>query len=192
MFDTIIKGGTIVTASNVFKADIGITGGTIAGIGQNLHGHRKIDATGKLVTPGAVDIHVHMQMPLGEGLYSSDSFFTGTRAAAFGGTTTIVDFVDTDADESMLDALAKRRALADPSRKLLQTGMRAERFGRVVVARQFRLTQRCVDFLVADVVEQDGWPTLAAFQLGDQVMQALRHAGWDRSPTQRANRRIAL
>ncbi|MGB1249795.1 MAG: dihydropyrimidinase [Candidatus Promineifilaceae bacterium] len=114
MFDTVIKGGTIVTASNVFKADIGITGETIAGIGHNLHGHRKIDATGKLVTPGAVDIHVHMQMPLGGGVVSADTFYTGTRAAAFGGTTTIVDFVDTKANETMLEALAKRRAEADP------------------------------------------------------------------------------
>ncbi len=114
MFETVIKNGTVVTADATFSADIAIMGESIAAIGTNLHGEREIDATGKLVTPGAVDIHVHMQMPLGGGVVSADTFYTGTRAAAFGGTTTIVDFVDTKVDETMLDALAKRRAEADP------------------------------------------------------------------------------
>lgn len=113
-FNTVIKNGTIVTAASVFSADLAIQNGTIAAIGTNLRGEREIDATGKLVTPGAVDIHVHMQMSLGNGIVSADNFYTGTRAAAFGGTTTIVDFVDTKADETMLQALAKRRAEADP------------------------------------------------------------------------------
>ncbi len=114
MFDTVIKNGTIVTARETFSADLAITGQSIAAIGTDLRGKREIDATGKLVTPGAVDIHVHMQMPLGDGVISADTFHTGTHAAAFGGTTTIVDFVDTKPDETMLDALAKRRAEADP------------------------------------------------------------------------------
>ena len=114
MFETVIKNGTIVTARNSFVADIGIENGRIAAIGIDLSGKREIDATGKFVTPGAVDIHVHMQMPLEDGIVSADNFFTGTMAAAFGGTTTIVDFVDTKADETMLEALAKRRAEADP------------------------------------------------------------------------------
>lgn len=114
MFDTVIKNGTIVTARNCYTADIGINGQTIAAIGDRLSGQNEIDAAGKWVTPGAVDIHVHMQMPLADGVVSADNFFTGSRAAAFGGTTTIIDFVDTKADESMLQALTKRRAEADP------------------------------------------------------------------------------
>ncbi|HEX9922348.1 MAG TPA: dihydropyrimidinase, partial [Anaerolineae bacterium] len=93
-FDLVIKNGTIITAETTYQADIGIQGEQIAAIGHNLAGEREIDATGKLVTPGAVDIHVHMQMPIGDGLVSADDFFTGTRAAAFGGTTTLIDFVE--------------------------------------------------------------------------------------------------
>jgi dihydropyrimidinase len=112
-YDLAIKNGTIVTASRSFAADIGITGERIEAIGNELHGRKEIDASGKLVTPGAVDMHVHMQMPIGK-FVSSDDFFTGTRAAAFGGTTTIIDFVEPLPDEPMLEALQARRALANP------------------------------------------------------------------------------
>ncbi|MDQ7024223.1 MAG: dihydropyrimidinase [Anaerolineae bacterium] len=113
-YDLVIKNGTVITAdSTLIQADIAIQGVSIAAIGANLSGKRVIDATGNYVIPGAVDIHVHMQMPLGNGVISADTFFTGTRAAAIGGTTAIVDFVAPEADESMLDALAKRRAEAD-------------------------------------------------------------------------------
>ncbi len=112
-YDLAVKNGTIVTASRSFVADIGISGERIEAIGNELHGRKEIDASGKLVTPGAVDIHVHMQMPIGK-FVSSDDFFTGTRAAAFGGTTTIIDFVEPMPDEPMIEALQARRALANP------------------------------------------------------------------------------
>jgi dihydropyrimidinase len=112
-FDLVIKNGTIVTAETTYQADLGIEGERIAAIGHNLAGEREIDATGKLVTPGAVDIHVHMQMPIGDGLVSADDFFTGTRAAAFGGATTIIDFIEPQPQQTLLDALAARRAEAD-------------------------------------------------------------------------------
>ncbi len=112
MFDLVIKNGTIVTATHSYRADIGINGETIAAIGQNLAGKQEIDAAGKLVTPGAIDIHVHLEMPIGS-FTSADDFFTGTRAAAFGGTTAIVDFIETQPDETMLQALAARKAKAD-------------------------------------------------------------------------------
>jgi dihydropyrimidinase len=112
-FDLVIKNGTVVTAESTYQADIGIQGETITAIGIGLKGAKEVDAADKLVIPGAVDIHVHMQMPIGN-FVSSDDFFTGTRAAALGGTTAIVDFVEPRDDESMLDALADRRALADP------------------------------------------------------------------------------
>lgn len=113
MFDLVIKNGTIVTAESTYEADIGIRAEKIAAVGMDLAGTREIDASGKLVTPGAVDIHVHMQMPIGD-FVSADDFFTGTRAAALGGTTAIIDFVEPLEDESLLEALAARRAEADP------------------------------------------------------------------------------
>ena len=93
MYDLVIKQGTVVTASSISETDIGISGEKIVALGPNLSGRQVIDATNKLVTPGAVDIHVHLQMPIGD-FISADDFFSGTRAAAFGGTTTIIDFVE--------------------------------------------------------------------------------------------------
>lgn len=88
---TVIKGGTVVTASDTYQADIVIEGEQIAAIGQNLTGDTTIDASGKYVIPGGIDVHTHLDMPFG-GTVSSDDFFTGHRAAAFGGTTTHIDF----------------------------------------------------------------------------------------------------
>lgn len=112
-FDLVIKNGTVVTAVSTTQADIGINGETITAVGQNLQGRQEIDAAGMLVTPGAVDIHVHLQMPIGQ-FISTDDFYTGTVAAAFGGTTTIIDFVETQPAETMVEAIAARRTLADP------------------------------------------------------------------------------
>lgn len=114
MYDLVIQHGTVVTSNTVYKADVAIENEKIVAIGHNLSGHHQIDASGCLVTPGAVDIHVHLQMPLPTGVISADTFFTGTRAAAFGGTTTMIDFVAAEQNESLLDALRARRAEADP------------------------------------------------------------------------------
>ncbi len=113
MYECVIKNGTVVTADSTYQADIAIQGEQIAAIGENLSAQREIDAAGKLITPGAVDIHVHLQMPIGN-FRSADDFFTGTRAAAIGGTTSIVDFVERQPEETMVEAIAARRALADP------------------------------------------------------------------------------
>lgn len=112
-YELVIQNGTIITANQHYQADVAISGEKIVAVGENLTGKRSLDATGKYVIPGAVDIHVHMQMPLPGDIISSDTFFTGTRAAAIGGTTAIVDFVAAEPDETMLDALAKRQAEAD-------------------------------------------------------------------------------
>ncbi len=111
-FDTVIKNGRIVTASESYHADIGISGETIAAIGLDLKGDRTINAAGKLVTPGAVDTHVHLEMPIGK-YTSTDDFFTGTRAAAYGGTTTFIDFVESRKDQSFTDALKERKRKAE-------------------------------------------------------------------------------
>ncbi len=113
MLDLVIKNGTLITAEATYQADLAIRGERIAAIGEDLAGTTEIDASGKLVLPGAVDVHVHHQMPLPGGVVSADDFLTGTRAAACGGTTTIIDFVAAEPEESLLDALAARRAEAE-------------------------------------------------------------------------------
>ncbi|CAN5460526.1 dihydropyrimidinase [soil metagenome] len=100
---TLIKNGRIVTAVDDYKADILIEDEQISVIGKTLEmeADKVIDAEHKLVIPGGIDPHTHMELPFG-GTESSDDFFTGTRAAAFGGTTTIIDFAVQNKGESML------------------------------------------------------------------------------------------
>src|SRR5215471_3862749 len=93
-FDTIIRNGSVVTATDTYLADVAISNGKIAAIGKDLPSQsvsHLIDATGRLVLPGGIDVHTHLDMPFG-GTTSADDFETGTRAAAFGGTTTLIDF----------------------------------------------------------------------------------------------------
>jgi dihydropyrimidinase len=93
-FDTIIRNGSVVTATDTYVADVAITNGKIAAIGANLptqNATEILDASNKLVMPGGIDVHTHLDMPFG-GTTSADDFETGTRAAAFGGTTTLIDF----------------------------------------------------------------------------------------------------
>src|SRR5579864_2811533 len=93
-FDTIITNGLIVTATDTYAADVGIAEGKVTAIGQDLpqqNATKVLDAKGRLVFPGGIDVHTHLDMPFG-GTTSADDFETGTRAAAFGGTTTLIDF----------------------------------------------------------------------------------------------------
>jgi dihydropyrimidinase len=103
---TLIKGGNVVTAADTFVADILVDEGKVAAIGLNLQVEvgRTIDAGGKYVLPGAVDVHTHLDMPFG-GTVSADDFETGTRAAAMGGTTTVVDFAIQSKGSSLRAAL---------------------------------------------------------------------------------------
>jgi dihydropyrimidinase len=93
----LIKNATLITATETFHADLLIEGEKIAQIGQNINAseHEVLDATGKLILPGGVDPHVHLDLPM-LGTVSSDDHYTGTKAAAFGGTTTVIDFVSFD------------------------------------------------------------------------------------------------
>ncbi len=106
MAKTLIAGGTVVTASDTYAADVLIDGETIETIGRDVRaeGARRIEAKGKYVIPGGVDVHTHMELPFG-GTFASDDFETGTRAAAFGGTTTIVDFAVQGMGEPLRAAL---------------------------------------------------------------------------------------
>jgi len=90
---TLIKGGTIVNADATLNADVLVDDERIALIGTDLEveADRTIEAAGRWVIPGAIDVHTHMELPFG-GTFAKDTFETGTRAAAFGGTTTIIDF----------------------------------------------------------------------------------------------------
>ncbi|MFI6072413.1 dihydropyrimidinase [Actinoplanes sp. NPDC051343] len=104
----LIKGGTVVGPTGASAADVLIDGETIAAVfapGRGPEDVETIDATGKYVIPGAIDAHTHMQMPFG-GTQASDTFDTGTRAAAIGGTTTIIDFAIQRTGEVVQDGLA--------------------------------------------------------------------------------------
>lgn len=116
IMDLLIKNGTLVTAKSTFKADLAVKNGKITAIGTNLKpekGTEVVDARGKLVLPGAIDGHTHLAMPFG-GTISSDDYFTGTRSAACGGTTTVFDFVLQGQGELMQDAFKRRDVLAAP------------------------------------------------------------------------------
>jgi len=113
---TLITGGTVVNAGGSVDADVLVDGETIAAVGRGLgevlgrsNGSadridRRIDARGKYVIPGAIDVHTHMELPFG-GTSAKDTFETGTRAAAFGSTTTIIDFAVQPRGKSLRDGL---------------------------------------------------------------------------------------
>src|SRR5689334_1005644 len=110
----LIKGGTVVGPTGAAPADVLVDGETIAAVfapGRGPEDVETIDATGKYVIPGGIDAHTHMEMPFG-GTNASDTFDTGTRAAAFGGTTTIVDFAIQRTGERVPDGLAAWHAKA--------------------------------------------------------------------------------
>lgn len=111
MFDLVIRGGTLITAGETIRADLGITAGRIVAWGADLNGVTTVPAEGLLVLPGAVDPHVHLEMPTGVTI-TSDNWASGTLAAAWGGTTTVIDFVEPEPGQSLLAALAARRAQA--------------------------------------------------------------------------------
>jgi dihydropyrimidinase len=133
----LIKNGHIVTAVDSYVADILIDGETVAMIGKDLSNvigavDKTIDATGKLVIPGGIDPHTHMDLPFG-GTSSSDDFETGTRAAAFGGTTTIIDFAVQYKGQALNEALdawfakAEGKATTDYAFHLICTDLPDER-----------------------------------------------------------------
>jgi dihydropyrimidinase len=91
--DLVIRHALVATASDTFRSDIGIRGGRIALLGEDLPaGRREIDATGRTVTPGGVDAHCHLDQPMEGPAKMADDFLTGTRSAACGGTTTVIPF----------------------------------------------------------------------------------------------------
>src|SRR3989449_5509322 len=120
-FETIVKNGAIVTATDTYTADVGISAEKIAAIAAGLSAEnaaRVIDASGCYIMPGGIDVHTHLDMPFG-GTTSADDFESGTIAAAFGGTTTLIDFAIQYKGQSLRQAFetwmkkAEGKAVAD-------------------------------------------------------------------------------
>ena len=124
---TLITGGTVVTATETMRADVLVDGekvvaiydasnsgwtGTLSDVVAGVLSDKVIDATGKYVFPGGVDVHTHMELPFG-GTYASDTFETGTRAAAWGGTTTLIDFAVQTIGEPMVAGYEEWMAKAE-------------------------------------------------------------------------------
>src|SRR6188472_2259101 len=133
----LITNGRVITASDDYVADLYCENGTIAAIGANLPVHRyqadrTIDASGRYVMPGGIDVHTHLDMPFG-GTTSADDFETGTIAAAFGGTTTLIDFAIQSKGESTIKGLdtwhakAEGKATIDYAFHMIITDMPVER-----------------------------------------------------------------
>ncbi|MBD2427743.1 dihydropyrimidinase [Phormidium sp. FACHB-1136] len=116
MTQVLIKGGRIVTAVDDYVGDILVQEGRIEAIGRSLSAETAEvhDATGLMVFPGGIDAHVHMETPMGNDVYTCDTFESGTKSAAFGGTTTIIDFAQQFHHDSPKAALDRRLAVAEP------------------------------------------------------------------------------
>src|SRR5258705_12958993 len=119
-FDCVIRAGRVATAADEFDADIGIEDGTIAAIGRKLGpGKEEIDARGRLVLPGGIDAHAHIEQLSAAGIVNSDTFESATRSAAYGGTTTVIPFAAQHRGMNLLTvvrdylALAKKGAVVD-------------------------------------------------------------------------------
>lgn len=172
---TLIRGGTVVTAASRVAADVLIDGEHIAAVAPSIDESdaRVVDAGGKLILPGGVDVHTHLDMPLDEGLRTADDFQSGTVAAACGGTTTVVDYVTP--------------ARGEPMRSALETWM-SRAAGRAVVDYGFHVTVAAappgVEAEMTALVEA-GVPSFKVFMaypgrlmLDDgEIFRVLRHAG---------------
>src|SRR3984885_2554455 len=140
-YDLVIRNGRVATVSDVFEADVAITGEVIVAIGRGLPpGKREIDARGMLILPGGVDSHAHIEQLSAAGIVNADTFESATVSAAFGGTTTVIPFaaqhVGMKLPQVLEDyhALAKKGAvidyafhmiIADPTKETLETDLPA-------------------------------------------------------------------
>lgn len=111
MYNKVLKNGLVFWGDNFIKADIAINNEKIAAIGSDLNGSENIDVTGRWVLPGAIDAHTHFSLPFA-GAVSADDFFTGTRAGAIGGVTTIIDFLAQQGEEGIMESFLRRLAQA--------------------------------------------------------------------------------
>lgn len=113
-FDTIIRGGTVATASDTFSCDVGIGGGKVVALGADLgQASEIVDASGLLVLPGGIDSHVHIAQPSAPGIVMADDFASATRSAAFGGNTMVLPFAMQQKGESLREVVKQYHAKAD-------------------------------------------------------------------------------
>ena len=113
-YDLVIQNGEIVTAEERFRSDVGISEGRIAAIEDGLAGDETIDAGGKLILPGGIDSHCHIEQLSSFGITCADDFYTGTVSAAFGGTTTIIPFAAQHRGQSLKQVVADYHECAAP------------------------------------------------------------------------------
>jgi len=112
-YDLLIRGGCVATVSDMFEADVAVSGETIVAIGRGLPGgRREIDARGKLVLPGGVDSHAHIEQLSAAGIMNADTFESATVPAAFGGTTTVISFAAQHVGMKLPQVLEDYHALA--------------------------------------------------------------------------------
>ncbi|MGE0705282.1 MAG: dihydropyrimidinase, partial [Vicinamibacterales bacterium] len=113
-YDLIIRGGTVATAADTFRADVAIRDGKIVALGRDLGTAREtVDATGRLVLPGGIDSHVHIAQPSGPGIVMADDFESATRSAAFGGNTLVMPFCLQEKGRGLREAVVAYHKLAD-------------------------------------------------------------------------------
>ncbi len=157
-FEKVIKGGTIYNGDATFKADIGIDGGKISALGQDLEGAQTIDAANRKIFPGAIDAHVHLQLPFG-GSISADDFENGTKAGACGGVTTVIDFAIQKKGEALMHAVEARRAEADPKVCIDYSLHVATTEWNETVAQQFRevVDYGIPTFKMFMIYKNEGW-----------------------------------
>jgi dihydropyrimidinase len=114
-YDLVIRNGTVATASDTMPCDVGIKDGVVATLGRGLPpGAREIDAAGKLVLPGAIDSHCHIEQKSSAGVMCADDFYSGTVSAAFGGTTTVIPFAAQHRGQSLRQVVAEYHEAARP------------------------------------------------------------------------------
>src|SRR5258707_12971135 len=114
-YDLVIRNGTVVTAADTQQCDTGLKDGVVATLGRGLPaGTREIDAGGKLVLPGAIDSHCHIEQKSSAGVICADDFYSGTVSAAFGGTTTVIPFAAQHRGQSLRQVVEEYHAAAEP------------------------------------------------------------------------------
>jgi len=160
---TLISGGTVVTAASTYEADVLVDGGQIVQIGRELgvEDAERIDASGKYVFPGAIDVHTHLDTPWGDKYVTADDWRVGSIGAACGGTTTIVDFALQAKGQSLREAI---------------DGWHAKAEGKAVVDYGFHaMVMDLTDSVRNEIpvmIEQEGIPSFKVFMAYKGVVQA--------------------
>ncbi len=170
-FDLVIRNGTVVTATKRIKCDVGISQGKIHALGQDLVARETIDADGKLVLPGGIDSHCHIEQLSSFGIVCADDFYTGTVSAAFGGTTTIIPFAAQHRGQSLKKVVsdyherARSKAVVDYAFHMIISDPREIVMGEELTE---LIRQGCTSFKVYmtyDALRLDDYQMLEIFSL---------------------------